>query len=270
MELIFNVIFYSLIGIYFLLLIILLIKKSKKLPLFNFIFIGLAVVYAVVRLILIPIKIKDYSALSEVGIYVSTAVITVILILLAIFLDRKKSYNTSRSIAYAGLSIATAYALSFIKIEFLGGSVTLASALPLIIYSYAFGTKKGVLAGVIFGVLQFVQKASVYHPMQVILDYPLAFGGIGLAGAFKNTNLKPIIKFILGAIVGLLFRYVSHVLSGYFVFGIYAGDYGFTSPLIYSIVYNMNVLIDLAIVLFIGSLLFSNKAIVSQIERARS
>ena len=93
--------------------------------------------------------------------------------------------------------------------------------------------------------------------MQVLLDYPIAFGAIGLAGIAKNLEwLKtPLVKFVFGATVGLFGRYVAHFLSGYYVFSSWAME-GYTA-LTWSLVYNCFVLVDLAIVLAVGSILFS-------------
>ncbi len=264
----FNVIFYSLLGIYVLLIIIFLsIKKNVKI--INIVFVCCIVIYGVLRICFLGITLDQYSSLSEWGIYVSTAVILAVILVLGFVFDKKNKVSSTKTIAYAGICIALAYALSFIKIEFLGGSVTLASAIPIIIYSYIFGSKRGIFAGIIFGILQFIQKATVYHPVQALLDYPIAFGAIGLSGIFDKTKLKPIIKFILGSIVGLMGRYVSHVLSGYFVFGTFAGYYNFSSPILYSLVYNMNVLIDLGITLIVGVILFSSKTFVKETEKIK-
>lgn len=263
---VFGAILYALIGLYLVLLVLFLVfpqKDKKALMKFNVISIFAFLAYAIIRLYVFPIKIKNYQALSNIRLYLSSGTLILILILCAVF-DKKKEKSSSRSIAFAGICISLSFALSFIKIEFLGGSITLASALPLIIYSYVFGLRKGIIAGVIFGVLQFLQKPTIYQTMQVILDYPVAFGAIGLSGISKWQN-KPLIKFIIGASLGLFARYVAHVISGYFVFYIFALE-GW-NPFWYSVVFNMNVLVDLVIVLFIGCLLFTNKSFIKIIER---
>lgn len=54
----------------------------------------------------------------------------------------------------------------------MGGSITLASMLPLMVYSYMFGARKGVFAGLIYGVLQFIQNPQVYEWMQICSIIP--------------------------------------------------------------------------------------------------
>ena len=64
------------------------------------------------------------------------------------------------------------FALSYVRIFRLpmGGSITFASMLPFMLYSYMYGTKKGVLAGLVYGVLQAVQDPWIIHPAQFALD----------------------------------------------------------------------------------------------------
>lgn len=269
MQSFFNVSLYVVLGTYLILLIAFITLKSTHVKVLHFIFIPLLILHAILKLILLP-KELDYTRPSNyVVFYIVFVILLATVIVIPLLFDKNKFRFDTRSISYAGICIATAFALSFIKIEFLGGSVTLASALPIILYSYMYGAKKGTFIGVIFGLLQFLQKSTIYHPIQVVIDYPLAFAGIGLSGILKDYNLKPIIKFIAGAFLGLIFRYVAHVVSGYFIFGTYAGDYGFNSPLLYSIVFNMNVLVDLAIVLAVGIFIFSSKSFVKTLDKTK-
>ena len=143
----------------------------------------------------------------------------------------------------------------------MGGSITLASMLPLMVYSYMFGARKGVFAGLIYGVLQFIQNPQVYEWMQILLDYPIAFASIGLAGIakkFKFLKGNMIAEIIAGMTIACVFRYISHVLSGYFVFGVWGNDWHM-SPVCYSFAYNSFVLVDLAIDVVVAAFLFSTK-----------
>ena len=95
--------------------------------------------------------------------------------------------------------------------------------------------------------------------MQVLLDYPIAFSALGLAGIakkFKFLKGNMLAEIIVGMIIACLLRYLSHVISGYFVFNIYAGS---KNPLLYSLTANSVVLVDLAIDVAIAALLFSTK-----------
>ena len=121
-----------------------------------------------------------------------------------------------------------------------------------------FGIRKGVLAGLVYGMLQFIQSPQVYEPMQVLLDYPIAFGGIGLAGIGRNLKFLKgniVAEFCFGAVVAGLMRYMAHVISGYYVFYSYSS---FDNYLVNSLVVNTIVLVDLAIVIVAGVITVSS------------
>ena len=65
-----------------------------------------------------------------------------------------------------------------------GGSVTLFSMLIICLIGYWYGPKVGIIAAITFGILQFIVGPYVVHPLQVILDFPLAFGALGLSAFF--------------------------------------------------------------------------------------
>ena len=101
--------------------------------------------------------------------------------------------------------------------------------------------------------------------MQVLLDYPIAFAGIGVAGITKNFKFgTPLVKFIIGASIGLVLRYFAHFLSGYYVFSSWMME-GYTA-LTWSLVYNLYVIVDLAIVLAVGFFIFNSKGTINQLE----
>ena len=91
-----------------------------------------------------------------------------------------------------------------------GGSVTLISMLIICLVGYWYGPVTGIIAAVAYGVLQFITGPYVVHPLQVLLDYPLAFGALGLSGFFyKKKN-----GLVIGYIVGVCGRFVMHMISG--------------------------------------------------------
>ena len=129
------------------------------------------------------------------------------------------------------MMVALAYVLNLIKIYHLpqGGSVTLGSMVPILLIAYRYGLKEGVAAGVIFGLVQLALEGYIYHPVQVLLDYPVAFGVLGLAALFKNR--PPV-----GVFVAMFARFLSHFVSGVVFFGSYTPE-GW-SPIVYSAFYN--------------------------------
>jgi len=217
---------------------------------------------AVVSVIVIPAKKDYYEPLSKAGMYVFTALlVAVVAVLTVLFGKREKSVDATKEVAYAAICLALSYALSYVKFFSLpqGGSVTFASLLPLMLYSYMFGARKGVLAGVVYGLLQFVQSPQFYQPMQVLLDYPIAFGAIGVAGIGRNLGLKNVTaQFVVGAVAAGVLRYLAHVISGYYVFSSWAME-GYTA-FSWAVVYNLFVIVDVVIVVVAGALLFASRS----------
>ena len=136
-----------------------------------------------------------------------------------------------QEIAEAAIAIALAFVLSFIKIYELpmGGSVTAGSMVPLLILGMRRGCRLGFVACILYGVLQFIQEPYSVSPIQVILDYPIAFGLLGLAGFFMT---RP----IFGVFAGIAGRFLAHLLSGAIFFAQYAPKG--MNPWIYSAAYN--------------------------------
>lgn len=243
-------------------------KASKY---FTYVALAVVVIYSVILLVTLPTKTgwtpdddNHYFAASNNAVYyILTAVLVLAIISLGLIFGKDDgTASQTKSLAYAGVCVALSFALSYIKFFSVpgGGSATLASMLPLMLYAYVFGARKGLFAGVIYGVLQFIQNPSVYEPMQVLLDYPIAFSALGLAGIAKNFKFfkgNMLAEFISGMTIACLFRYFAHVISGYFVFYVYAGD---MNPLAYSFLANCYVMFDLIVDIIAGVLLLSSKS----------
>jgi thiamine transporter len=136
--------------------------------------------------------------------------------------DYTKSASETRILAEMILFIALANALYLISKFYLpflhlpeGGTVTIGSMVPIIWFSLRRGLRWGVEAGIIYGLVHMVISGDIYYPTQIILDYPLAFGALGLAGAFRS---RP----VLGVGIGILGRFACHFTSGVIFFGQYA------------------------------------------------
>ena len=137
----------------------------------------------------------------------------------------------TRVLAEVSVMVALSLVLNFIKVYQLpqGGSITLGSMVPVLLISFRRGPKVGVFSGVVFGMAQMLLDGWFYSPVGMILDYPLAFGALGLAGIFRKTPL-------VGVVVSLAMRFLSHFISGVVFFGMYAPEG--MSPIVYSAVYN--------------------------------
>lgn len=205
---------------------------------------------------------KDYPGMSLVGMVVSAVVILAVMVVLW-FVSDKRKLNDTRSIVYGAVAMALAFVLSYARLFKLpnGGSITFASLLPLMIYCCMFGTRRGLIVCSFYGVLQALQDPYIIHPMQFLLDYPLAFGLVGVSGIFMEKGVfkeKKILAFLLGGVVAVLFRYICHVCSGTFAFATYTD---FKAALAYSLGYNATyVFADMAISLVAGSFLFTSKS----------
>lgn len=177
--------------------------------------------------------------------YVPTTLGNVLLVLLivallavAMFLAKRQSKSSSklsvRQLAFCAMALALGTVLSNLKLFSFpwGGSVTVLSMLVICLPGYWFGLGAGLLTGVAYGILQLLFDPYVLYPMQLVVDYLLAFGAMGLSGLFSNSK-NGIIKGYIAAILG---RYVFAVISGWIFFGNYAWEGWAALP--YSLVYN--------------------------------
>lgn len=137
----------------------------------------------------------------------------------------------SRTLAEIAILVALSTALSYFKIWQMpqGGSITIGSMVPLLLLALRRGPVVGIFGGVLSGFIQMFFGGYVYTPVQALLDYPVAFGCIGLAGFFRKNVY-------IGVFVALLGRFLSHFISGVVFFGQYAPpEFG---AVLYSIIYN--------------------------------
>ena len=141
---------------------------------------------------------------------------------------------SAKQLAFCALAIALGTVLSNIKVFHFptGGSITLLSMLMIALPGYWFGLGAGIMTGVAYGILQLLIDPYVLYPMQLVVDYILAFGALGLSGLCVNAK-NGLIKGYLAGVVG---RYVFAVISGWIFFGAYAWE-GW-DPLPYSLAYN--------------------------------
>ena len=143
------------------------------------------------------------------------------------------------------LYVISKFYFPFLKLP-QGGSITLGSMIPLLWFALRRGLRWGVEAGIVYGLVHMVISGDIYYPTQILLDYPLAFGALGLAGAFKSLP-------VAGVGIGILGRFICHFVSGVVFFGQYAWE-GW-NVVAYSAAYNATYLVPeffiSAIVIFI-------------------
>lgn len=212
-----------------------------------------------------------FDDVNQVGLYVGAVLLCVAVVVAAFMFDRKSAKGfDSKTVAYASICIAMSFALSYLRIVKMpqGGSITVASLVPLMLFSFMFGTRKGIFAGAIYGVLQAFQDPYILHPAQFILDFPAAFACIGLAGLFaqfKPLEKLPAVQFAIGGVIAGLCRFIMHYISGIFAFGSFAPE---GQPAwLYSLIYQSGyVLPDIAIAIAVGVLLLLSPSVVRQVR----
>lgn len=168
---------------------------------------------------------------------------------------RPSQMFTAKKLAVCAMGLALAMATAYIRVFTMpmGGEVTLCSMLFIVLIGYWYGVGYGVTTGVAFGLFQFLIEPFFLSIPQFLLDYILAFGALGLAGAFRNSKKKWSLHIAyLVAVCGRLF---FSWISGWVFFGMYAGDYGLKSGALYSIIYNGSYMaVEAAITLIIISM----------------
>ncbi len=152
-------------------------------------------------------------------------VIAIIIVVLAFILKGNKKEEKPvdvKALTISSLLIALSVILGNIKIFEMpqGGSITLMSILPIVLCGYLLGTKRGVLAGICVGLLNLIFGPYIIHPVQLFLDYPIAYGALGLSGLVSNSK-NGLTK---GYLIGLAGRYICAFLSGWIFFGAYAPE----------------------------------------------
>ena len=114
-----------------------------------------------------------------------------------------------------------------------GGSASI-GMLPIFLIAYKYGIKDGMIAGFIFGVINFALGGFLIHWGSIFFDYLFAFSFLGLAGIYKESAFNNNKSFIKGILIGGFLRYLMHSLSGVIFFSQYAGTEG---AFIYSFIF---------------------------------
>ena len=162
-------------------------------------------------------------------------------------MDKNKS--SARMLAEAGICIALAFALSFLKIPIgmsfggFGGSIDLVM-IPLLIFAIEWGAKWGCLAGLVFGTIKyFMASGLAISWVSIIFDYSIAYAAVGLAGIVRLFSTPPSKAAIgIGTFIGCLARFIVHYISGVTVYAQYMPEefmnFKMTTPAVYSLLYN--------------------------------
>ncbi len=216
-------------------------------------------------------KIFDFFiSVTDDGGYVPTGagnvalfiLILILFIVMAAFTGRKLKMNV-KQLTISAMAVTLAVVFQYLRLGKLpqGGSITLFCMFFICLIGYLYGVRAGIMAGIAYGLLNLILDPSVYYPVQMLLDYPIAFACLGLSGFFSHSK-NGLIK---GYLLGIFGRFVAHVLSGVIFFSTYAPE-GW-NPLIYSMWYNASYIIPDAIVTIVLLLLPPLQNVMKQVKR---
>ncbi len=163
-----------------------------------------------------------------------------------IFQTERQTIFPTKILAEIIIFVAMAGALALVSHSFFGlpqgGSINL-GMVPIFWLALRRGPKIGIFAGAVFGVVDLAIEPFVVNPAQFILDYPLAFACLGLAGFFRKPQ---VIGPVVGVVVGGTGRFLSHFISGVIYFPNYAP--AGMSPIVYSAIYNATYMVPSIII----------------------
>ncbi len=188
---------------------------------------------------------------TTVTAWISVAAVVLLLGLIAAIgffrKDERQKYDAKR-IAFAGVCVALSFVLAFVKVSPVqsGGSVTLASFVPVLIFAYVYGPIDGFAVGLIHGLLNFIESPWILTPATFVLDYLLAFASIGIMGFFGKMRRKEkgALPLMLGCVCVFSARFCFHLISGmiYFVENSVWVDFpawAMKNALVYSFIYQI-------------------------------
>lgn len=208
------------------------------------------------------------GGLTTLG-YVLCIIAVIVLVLAATYFYGRSSHAkklSTKQLVFCAAAMALSYVASYLKVFEMpyGGSITLFSMLFVCLIGYWYGPSVGILTGLAYGILQFLQEPYILSFFQVCCDYVLAFAGLGLSGLFsksKNGLLK-------GYILGIFVRGFFHTLGGYLYWMDYMPE-NFPQSLaaLYPIIYNYSYILAEGVITAIVILLPPVAKALTQVKR---
>lgn len=180
----------------------------------------------------------------------------------------------TKKLTVTGVMLALSVVLSLIRLfdAPYGGSVTLCSMLPLLTLAILYGTKWGIISGVVYAVLNMLLTGipappvnnAVSYLLVVLLDYVLAFGGLGLAGTFYRLFGRKSIAVPASSAIAILFRFICHFFSGILIWRVYAWEG--VGAAMYSFLYNGSYML-FELLITVSLIAFCAKPIMKEAEK---
>lgn len=140
--------------------------------------------------------------------------------------EKEKNEKSSfvRALVESAILIAIGTVLSLLKLVDLpyGGSITLASMLPIVLISYRHGLGWGMGSGIAYSLLQQLMGLKTLGYVTgwqsvvavMLLDYVAAFSLAGLGGIFRKPVKNQALALTFGTVFALVLRFLCHVVSG--------------------------------------------------------
>ncbi|MBQ8717110.1 MAG: energy-coupled thiamine transporter ThiT [Clostridia bacterium] len=172
-----------------------------------------------------------------------------------------KSTIRTKKMVECALLVAIGTVLSLFSVVNMpyGGSITVASMLPVVLISYRHGLSWGLGSGFVYAIVQQLlglNNLTYFTTWQsvvavIFLDYIIAFVAVGLGGVFRRTITQQSLSLVCGSVLVCLIRYLCHVVSGATVWA------GLSIPteaaLLYSFGYNATYMIPETVVLVLAA-----------------
>jgi thiamine transporter len=185
-------------------------------------------------------------------------------------------------IVEGAIMIALATVLSYVRIYKLpwGGSITMLSMLPIVLYSIKNGVVRGLEVSFLFSLVQLGQGVvdglfgwglTISSLLGCILfDYVIAYTVIGLAGMFRK---KGELGWIAGTVIALLLRFACHFATGVIIwksFGELWDGFSTDNTYLYSLLYNGSYMLPEIILTSVGAFVFFRVSVIKKMILAQN
>lgn len=147
---------------------------------------------------------------------------TVVVILLCALIVALLAWSGKKRLDVATLTQIAVCAAMCVVLDLLavyrlpqGGSITLGKMTPLLLLANVRGWRAGLVGGAVVALLDFLISPFIVHPIQFLLDYPLAYMALAVSGVFPKNRL-------IGGYLAVFLRFLCHLCSGAVFFASYA------------------------------------------------
>ena len=193
---------------------------------------------------------------------------------------KTKTKQSVKILCVSAVMLALSVVLALIRIKPVpwGGSITLLSMLPVVMVSILYGIRPGLVCALGFSLFQLWQGIAMDGLLAwgltsgmltacILLDYVLPFLVLGLAGLFRKKGIP---GYLLGIVLVLSLRFVSHILSGVFIFhsaGVLWEGFSTENEWLYSFIYNATYMLpEIALTCGGAAVLLNNRAFLKLVQ----